>query len=85
MDSIGGASEVDMERCNSGVQCQTCLFPHHPEFLVLNNAFASLDTVNLAEMFSSRARVMQSVPWVLRALKVAMQEIFGWHRGKQRV
>ena len=41
---------------------------------------ASLDMVNLAEMFSTRARVMQFVPWVFRgafrtAVRVAMQEI----------
>ena len=46
----------------------------------VQHAFATLDIVNLAEVFAQRARVMQSVPWVIRgafrtAVKVAMQEI----------
>ena len=44
-------------------------------------AFESLDAVNLVDLFDHRARVMRSVPHVLKgafrmALRVAFQEIF---------
>ena len=67
--------------CNR-IQCQTCRFRNHTEFLVLNT--------NLAEMFSTRARLMQSVPWVLRgafrtAVKLAMPELLEGTEAKSKL
>ena len=78
-DSIGGASEVDVDDVHQD-SVPDVPIPTPPRIFGPQHAFASLDTVNLVEMFSTRARVMQSVPWVLRgafrtALKAAMQEI----------
>ena len=78
-DSIGGISEVGVDDVIQGSVPDVPIPAQHRIFGP-QHAIASLDTVNLVEMFSSRARVMQSVKWVLRgafrtALKVAMQEI----------
>ena len=54
--------------------------PMEPRVHAPAGAFASLDDVNLNEVFESRARVMRSVPFVLRgayrmAIRVSMQAI----------
>ena len=63
-DRFDGVSEVDVEGAIQG-SVPNVLIPAPPRIFGLHHAFASLDTVNLVEMFSSRARVMQSVLWVL--------------------
>ena len=86
-ESIAGASEVEVQ----DVPVESA-----PELPIqgrdrvhgVQHVFATLDIVNLTEVFAQRARVMQSVPWVIRgafrtAVNVAMQEILFWQALRQ--
>ena len=78
-DRIGGASDVE------GVDVVAETPVEDPTILEWRlrapvRSFASLDAVNLSELFESRPRLMRSVPHVLRgrfrsAFRVAFQEI----------
>ena len=77
--SIAGASEVDFQDCH----VESALDQpsrNKTESMVSNTLSPFSDTVNPAEVFDQRTRVMQFVPWVIRgafraAIKVALQEI----------
>ena len=88
-ESIAGASEVEVQDVH--VESAPDL-PIQGQDRVrgVQHAFATLDIVNLTEVFAQRARVMQSVPWVIRgafraAVKVAMQEILAGTEGNSEV
>ena len=78
-DSIGGASDVE------GVDVVEPTLVEDPIILegrlrAPMRSFASLDAVNLSELFESRPQLMRSVPHVLQggfrsAMRVAFQEI----------
>ena len=79
-ESVGGASDVEVSEV---VEPTVAESPVVLEARVRApvRAFASLDAVNLVDLFDHRARVMRSVPHVLKgvfrmALRVAFQEIF---------
>ena len=78
-ESIAGASEVEVQ--DVPVESAPKLpIQGRDRVHGVQHAFATLDVLNLAEVFAQRARVMQSVPWVIRGafrttVKVAMQEI----------
>ena len=79
-ESVGGASDVEVKEV---VETTVAEIPVVMEARVRApvRAFASLDAVNLVDLFDDRARVMRSVPHVLKgafrmALRVAFQEIF---------
>ena len=79
IDSIGGASDVE------GVDVVEATPMEDPIILegrlrASVRSVASVDAVNLSELFESRLRLMRSVPHVLRGgfrsvLRVAFQEI----------
>ena len=66
-ESVGGASDVEV---NEVVEPTVAEIPIVMEARVraLVRAFASLDTVNLTDLFDHRARVMRSVPHVLNGV-----------------
>ena len=75
---MGGVSEGEAEDVAGVVSAE----PIDAEARVraLARSFASLDVLNLSELFESRPRLMRSVPHILRggfrlALRVAFQEI----------
>ena len=79
-ESVGGASDVEVSEF---VEPTVAENPIVLEATVRASvrAFAILDAVNLVDLFDHRARVMRSVPHVLKgvfrmALRVAFQEIF---------
>ena len=78
-ETVGGASDFEV---NEVVETTVAEIPVVVEARVRApmRAFTSLDAVNLADLFEHRARVMRSVPHVLKgafrlALRVACQEI----------
>ena len=78
-ESIAGASDVEVQDVHVESAPELPI-PRQDRVHGVQNAFATLDIVNVAEVFAQRARVMQSVPWVIRgafraAVKVAMEEI----------
>ena len=79
-ESLGGASDVeDVGEVLEPTVVETPV-PLEVRVRAPARAFASLDAVNLTDLFESRANVMRSVPHVLRgafrmALRVACQEI----------
>ena len=69
-DTIDGASEVDASEDVVAPSVPVVVEPR-PSQLVA--AFASLDEVDLKEVFLKRATVMRSVPWVRGAYRNAMR------------
>ena len=79
-ESVGGASDVEVSEVVEHTVAE------NPVVLDARvrapvRTFASLDAVNLVDLFDHRARVMRSVPHILKgafrmALRVAFQEIF---------
>ena len=79
-ESIRGVSEVEVEDVEVESAAPDLPIPAQDRIHGVQRAFATLDVVDLIDVFSQRARVMHSVPWVIRgafraAVKVAMQEI----------
>ena len=77
-DSIGGASGVEVEDVLEPLPVQPVIF--EAGVRAPTRAFASLDAVDLSDVFASRPRVMRAVPAVIRgafraAVRVALQEI----------
>ena len=75
-DSLGGVSEGEAE----DVAGPSEPFDAEARVRAPARSFASLDVLNLSELFESRPRLMRSVPHILRggfrlALRVAVQEI----------
>ena len=76
-DSIGGASDVEVEDVLEPIPAQPVIF--EAGVRAPTRAFASLDAVDLSDVFESRPRVMRAVPAVIRgafraAVRVALQE-----------
>ena len=65
-ESIGGASEVEVEDVEVESAAPDLPIPVQDRIHGVQRAFATLDVVDLIDVFSQRARVMHSVPWVIR-------------------
>ena len=78
-DTVGGGSDVEVGEILEPTVVETPV-AMEPRVRAPVRAFASLDAVDLSDLFERRAKVMRSVPHVLRgafrmALRVACQEI----------
>ena len=78
-DTVGGGSDVEVGEILEPTVVETPV-AMEPRVRAPVRAFASLDAVDLSDLFETRAKVMRSVPHVLRrafrmALRVACQEI----------
>ena len=80
-ESVGETSEVEVEDVDVESVPELPI-PSQDRVHGVQHVFATLDIVNIAEVFAQRARVTQSVPWVIRGGNARDS---GRHQGEQRV